>query len=90
MRHREAPTSRDVGQHIAAAVLVLAGHDDAGSASSPDVTAGSMATTTRVISGAKRSRLASIRTLQNGPSTRARDHDYLARNWKFESIPLQR
>jgi hypothetical protein len=27
---------------------------------------------------------------QNGRSTRARDHAYLARNWKFESIPLQR
>ena len=27
---------------------------------------------------------------QNGRSTRARDHAYLARNWKLESIPLQR
>jgi hypothetical protein len=54
-------TPRDVGQHIAVAVLVLAGHDDAGLVGcSPDVTAGSMATTTRVICGAERSRLASI------------------------------
>src|SRR6516162_1244061 len=54
-------TPREVGQHIAVAVLSLpATMMPVSSASSPDVTAGSMATTTRVIAGAERSRLASI------------------------------